>query len=250
MVQYSKILQEMSNFAQEEFVLEQEYETIDLREVFSILKSNILVIIASAAICGLIGMLVTTFLITPKYQADGMLIVNNRSDASTVVTYDNINSAKNLVGTYSVVLKSETVLKQVIDALGISDAYSPSGLASAISINAVDQSQVMKLSITDEDPERARSIIAELMRIAAPVLTETVEAGSVKIVSEANVTENPVSPNKLMNTVIAVILGGVLAVGYAFLKEMLNNTFVTDSDITKHLGLTVLGVIPRINIEE
>lgn len=230
--------------------MEQEYETIDLREIFSILKNNFLVIIASAAVSGLIGMLVTVFLITPKYQAEGMLIVNTRSDASTVITYDNINSAKNLVGTYSVVLKSESVLAQIVETLGIQEEYTATELAAALSIQAVDQSQVMRLSITDENPDRAKAIIAEVMRIAAPVLTETVEAGSVKVVSEANVTQNPISPNKMMNTIIAILVGIVLAIAYAFLKEMLNNTFVTDSDITKHLGLTVLGVIPRITIEE
>lgn len=108
----------------------------------------------------------------------------------------------------------------------------------------------MQLSITDPHPQRARAIIAELMRIADPVLTETVEAGSVKVVSEANVTSYPVSPSRLKNTAIAIVVGAVLAAGYAFLKEMMNNTFVTDADVTKHLGLTVLGVIPRINIEE
>ncbi len=231
-------------------MLEQEYETIDLREVFSILKNNILIILASAVVCGLIGLLVTVFLITPQYEADGMLIVNNRNDTTSVVTSDNINSAKNLVATYSVVLKSETVLTNLINTLGIQEEYNATTLADKLSIAAVGESQVMELSITDPDPQRARAIIAELMRIADPVLTETVEAGSVKVVSEANVSTHPVSPSRLKNTAIALVVGAVLAAGYAFLKEMMNNTFVNDTDITKHLGLTVLGVIPRINIEE
>lgn len=231
-------------------MLEQEYETIDLREVFAILKNNFLIILTSAVICGLVGLLATVFLITPQYEAKGMLIVNNRNDASTVVTSDNINSAKNLVATYSVVLKSETVLTNLINTLGIQNEYTATSLAEKLSIAAVGESQVMQLSITDPAPQRARAIIAELMRIADPVLTETVEAGSVKVVSEANVTSYPVSPSRLKNTVIAIVVGAVLAAGYAFLKEMMNNTFVTDADVTKHLGLTVLGVIPRINIEE
>lgn len=45
--------------------MEQDYETIDLREVFAILKNNLLVIVASAVLCGLLGMLVTVFVITP-----------------------------------------------------------------------------------------------------------------------------------------------------------------------------------------
>lgn len=230
--------------------MEQDYETIDLREVFAILKNNLLVIVASAVLCGLLGMLVTVFVITPKYEASGMLIVNNRSDTSTVVTSDNINTAKNLVSTYSVVLKSENVLETILANLGLEDEYDAGKLASAISIEAVDSSQVMELSLVDPDPQRAQAIIAEMMRLAPDILTETVEAGSVKVVSEARATEFPVSPSRLKNTVLAALVGGVLAVGYAFLKEMMNNTFVTDSDVSKHLGLTVLGVIPRITIEE
>ena len=230
--------------------MEQDYETIDLREVFAILKNNLLVIVASAVLCGLLGMLVTVFVITPKYEASGMLIVNNRSDTSTVVTSDNINTAKNLVSTYSVVLKSENVLETILANLGLEDEYDAGTLATAISIVAVDSSQVMELSLVDPDPQRAQAIIAEMMRLAPDILTETVEAGSVKVVSEARATEHPVSPSRVKNTVLAALVGGVLAVGYAFLKEMMNNTFVTDSDVTKHLGLTVLGVIPRITIEE
>lgn len=48
--------------------MEQDYETIDLREVFAILKNNLLVIVASAVLCGLLGMLVTVFVITPQIR--------------------------------------------------------------------------------------------------------------------------------------------------------------------------------------
>ena len=44
-----------------------------------------------------------------------------------------------------------------------------------------------------------------------------------------------------MNTAIAGLLGLVASVGFIFLKEMLNNTFKTDDDIQKHLGLYRAG---------
>ena len=75
------------------------------------------------------------------------------------------------------------------------------------------------------------------------------EAGSVKVISEARAGEKPVSPNKRMNTAIAGLLGLVLSVGAVFLREMLNNTFKTDEDIQKYLGFTVLGVIPHVEME-
>ena len=52
-----------------------------------------------------------------------------------------------------------------------------------------------------------------------------------------------------MNTAIAGILGLVLALGFVLLRNVMNNKFMTDDDISKKLGLTVLGVIPQIDIK-
>ncbi|MPN31744.1 hypothetical protein SDC9_179218 [bioreactor metagenome] len=54
----------------------------------------------------------------------------------------------------------------------------------------------------------------------------------------------------MMNTAVAGLIGGVLSVGLVFLRSAMNNKFVSDKDITKHLGLTVIGVIPEVAIKE
>ena len=54
--------------------MEQEYETIDLREIFFMLKNNLLAIVASTIVCAIVGFLVTNFLITPQYQASATMI--------------------------------------------------------------------------------------------------------------------------------------------------------------------------------
>ena len=76
--------------------MEQEYEVIDLREIFSLVKKNLAVIFMSIAVFALVGMLVTTLFIRPKYEATATMIVNSREDqqAQTTVTNDQINSAR------------------------------------------------------------------------------------------------------------------------------------------------------------
>ena len=59
----------------------------------------------------------------------------------------------------------------------------------------------------------------------------------------------PVSPSKAKNTVLAGMLGLVISVGIVILRYLLNNKFMTDDDITNKLGLTVLGVIPQIDMK-
>ena len=92
--------------------MEQEYDTIDLRQLFEIVRRNLLLIVAVTVLFAAGGYLGTTFLITPQYEASAMLIVNSREGQQLQgsVTNDSLNSAKQLVETYSVILKSDCLL--------------------------------------------------------------------------------------------------------------------------------------------
>ena len=230
--------------------MEQEYETIDLREIFSLLRKNLLPVFLAAVALAVAGFLVTALLITPKYEASATLIVNSREEqqAQTAVTNDQINSAKQLVSTYAVILKSDTVLDRTIQDLGLKMNYET--LAKKVSIEAVDSTQIMKITVRDPDPELAKNSVNSIVEQAPEIIISTVKAGSVEVISYPKAGEKPVSPSKMKNTLLAGLAGGVLAVGIVFLRSLLNNTFMTDDDITKHLGLTVLGVIPDIEIKE
>ena len=230
--------------------MEQEYEMIDLREVFSLVKKNLAVIFMSVAVFSLAGLLVTTLLIRPKYEATATMIVNSREDqqAQTTVTNDQINSARQLVSTYAVILKSDTVLEKTIADLKLDMDYEK--LVKKVSIEAVDSTQVMKISVQDENPETAKKIVSSIVNQAPQVIIKTVKAGSVEIISQPKAGTRAVSPRKMMNTAVAGLIGGVLSVGLVFLRSAMNNKFVSDKDITKHLGLTVIGVIPEVAIKE
>ena len=228
--------------------MEQEYETIDLREIIFLLRNNAISIVASALVCALLGFLVTTFLITPQYEASATMIVNSQQNQSAAnITNDMITTAKNLVTTYGIVVKSDTVLQQVIDQLNLDMTYEE--LQSKVAISAVDSTQVMRIAVQDANPAQAKAIVGKIVEIAPEIVRAAVEAGSVKVISDARVGDEPVSPNKMMNTAIAGLLGLALSVGAIFAKEMLNNTFKNDDDIQRHLGFTVLGVIPYVDME-
>lgn len=230
--------------------MEQEYEIIDLREIFSLVKKNLAVIFMSVAVFALAGLLVTTLLIRPQYEATATMIVNSREDqqVQTAVTNDQINSARQLVNTYAVILKSDTVLGKTITDLKLDMDYEQ--LVKKVSIEAVDSTQVMKISVQDQDPETAKKIVSSIVKQAPEIIIKTVKAGSVEIISQPKAGARPVSPKKSMNTLLAGLVGGVISVGIIFLRSAMNNKFMNDKDITKHLGLTVLGVIPEIVIKE
>ena len=219
------------------------YETIDLLEVLNAVRQHILAIILTTLVLAAAGFGVSKFLMTPMYQASALMIVNTRQDTSATVTSDQINSATKLVSTYSIILKSDTVLNQVIENLGLNMDYQQ--LANRVTVSAVDDTQVMKVTVTSDNPEWARQVCEQITQISPDVILEAVEAGSVKVISNASISPEPVSPNVSRNTALGAVAGLVISVGIVFLMVLLDNKINNEEDVSKYLDLTVVGVIPE-----
>lgn len=224
-------------------------EEIDLSEIFVIIKRNILIILVSGLVLGILAFSYTKFAVKKQYVSSGTLIVNNRKSESNSVTNDEITSAKNLASVYSIVIKSEPILNQVLTNLKLdtTENINTDQLSKLITVSSVDATQVMKVSVKTKDPKLSEQIANEVLKVSPEIIEETVEAGSVKVISQAKVNENAVSPNVIQNTLIAIILGFMLSVGAVLVINLLDKTFKDEEDIEKYLGLPLLGVIPNVD---
>ena len=216
---------------------------IDLWELFQILLKNWLWILLSTLGCAILGLLITMFLITPKYRAEATMIVNTRQDQTTTVTNDQITSAQKLVDTYSIIIRSRRVVDPIMEKLNIEADYE--SFVKNIIVESVNDTQVMSIQVENKDPEIALQVVQEIVDRAPGAIISTVEAGSVNVVSEPYVnSEVPVSPSKLKNTAIAAFIGLFISSGAFLLIAFLDNTFKSVEDIQKQLGLVTIGIIP------
>lgn len=223
-------------------MMDDDYETIDLLEVLEVIRLHILAVIVVTVLAAAAGFAVSRFVLVPQYEASALMIVNTRQDTTANVTSDQINSATKLVSTYSIIIKSDTVLQQVINNLGLSLTYSE--LQDRVTVTAVDDTQVMKITVRSDNMEWARQVCEQITAISPDVILESVEAGSVKLISQASANPDPVSPNVMRNTAVAALLGLVVSVGFVVLRELLDNKIKTEDDVRNYLELPVLGVIP------
>lgn len=216
---------------------------IDLWELFQILLKNWLWILLSTLGCAILGLLITMFLITPKYRAEATMIVNTRQDQTATVTNDQITSAQKLVDTYSIIIRSRRVVDPIMEKLNIEADYE--SFVKNIIVESVNDTQVMSIQVENKDPEIALQVVQEIVDRAPGAIISTVEAGSVNVVSEPYVnSEVPVSPSKLKNTAIAAFIGLFISSGAFLLIAFLDNTFKSEEDIQKQLGLVTIGIIP------
>lgn len=67
------------------------------------------------------------------------------------------------------------------------------------------------------------------------------------VIEPAPVPTVPVSPNMLMNVLLAAAVGFTLAAGGALVLEYIDDTIKSAEDLSQHLDLTTLGSISRMN---
>ena len=223
---------------------------IDLRVVFGIVRKNLILIIIVTTIFGIGAYFYSSFFIAKQYSASATIIVNNKATDKTVLSTTEINAAQGLAEVYSIIIKSDTVLQQVIDNLQLNMSYET--LNSKISVSAVNSTQVVQITMTHTNAEFAQKVVAEIVEVAPPIIADKVEAGSVKVISASKISNNgrPVSPDLKKNALIGALAGMVLVLLLVFLKEMTNNTFKTEDDIINTLNVPLIGIIPEVDGKE
>ena len=224
--------------------IEDNENELDLMELIHVITSNIIAILLVGLILGSAGYFGTKVLIDKVYESSAKMIVNTRYDSNATVTNDQINSAKSLVDTYAIIVRSRTVLEPVMKALDIEQEYDD--FVNSVTVSSVDGTQVMNITVQNTDPQLAHDIVVQIANTAPTIIMDTVEAGSVKTIEYPVVASEHVSPSASMNAIILAMLGMIIVIAIVLLQFILDNRFKNTSDIEKHLDLPILGIIPDL----
>ncbi len=73
-----------------------------------------------------------------------------------------------------------------------------------------------------------------------------VQGTAAQIVQPAEIPRSPVSPNKVRNGALALVGGLALGVGFAFLRERLDDRIKGREEMERRLGAPVLAVVPKV----
>ena len=221
----------------------QEYE-IDLREIFGMLRKRWLMITSITLIAAILAAGVSFFVLKPQYEASTTMIVSYKQNQEAVMNATDLQMSQKLVETYTQIVKSERIADKVIKKLDLD--LSTGALNSKISVSQMGATEILKITIKDNDPELAALIANTEAEIFKQEINDMMKVDSVSTIDVAKVPGSPVAPNKVMNIAIATVLGMMVSVGLVFVLEFLDRTYKTPSDIERHLGLPILGAIPDI----
>lgn len=217
-------------------------ETIDIKEMLEYFKNKLSIIILITVIVGIVGCVYGLFIQVPMYKASSTIVLI--SDTSEL-TYNEVSLNKNLVGTYTEIIKSKRVLNQVIENLGLN--YNYSQLYNNVEISSVANTEIIKITISDEDGALAKNIANNIAEVFAKEIPELYSISNVNILDTAETPTSPSNVNIFKQLILYIMCGLVLGLGLVFVLYYFDRTIKTVEQVEVKIGLPVLGTVQDFN---
>lgn len=220
---------------------------IDLRKLLLVYLNKLWLIIACGFLAAVISLAVTKFGITPMYQADIMVYVNNSRSGEQVdyISGSNLSASQQLVNTYVNIIRSDTVLTKVIEKGELTCRVED--VREMMTTSQVDKTEIFEVRITHENPEMAAHIANVIANVAPGEIEEFVEGSSTKIIDYAKVPDKRSSPSYTKNTLVGGILGCMLAVAYVTIRSLMDVRIKDEEDLMQLFTYPILGQIPSFD---
>lgn len=226
---------------------QQEYYVIDFLHIARSVWHRIWLVILSGILVGVLAFSYAAFLITPKYASSIMLYVNNSSllgNTTFSISSSELTAAQSLVKTYTVILKNRTTLNEVITKAGVS--YSYEELYHMVEAKAVDETEVLKVTVTSTDPYEAANIANSIAEVLPGRISDIIEKSSMKVVDLGVVDTQKVSPNITKYTEVGVLLGAMIALAGLVVAAIMDGTIHDEEYLLKTYGYPILAKVPNL----
>lgn len=216
-------------------------EEINFGEVFSYFKTKILWILITIGVILALGDVFTVVIKKPMYKSNTTVVLI--SEKGNNYSQNDAQLNKNLIGTYSEIVKSRKVLDEVIGNLGLD--YNTADLSNKINVSSVENTEIIKISVSDNDAVRAKLITDEIAKVFSEKIKEVYNLENVSVLDKAVVSKKPYNINFIKDSVIYLAIGFVLSFGIVFVMYYFDTTIKSSSSIEDKLGLTILGIVPK-----
>ncbi|MEH7096694.1 YveK family protein [Neobacillus vireti] len=209
---------------------EKKTKEIDLKELFIVVKRRIWIIILIAFLGCIIGVLQYLKPTVLLYQTSSKVIIGTDSESRA---------------TLQVLVRDPIVLDEVVNELKLNETSDT--LAGEITVASIENSQVVSVSVINQDPVLAAKIADTTAKVFKEKVPEIVGKDYIRVLSQAKVNLTPINPKSNKVLFIAVIGGIVIGIGLAFLFDSLDDKIYMGSDIEKKLGISIIGKVPKVN---
>jgi capsular polysaccharide biosynthesis protein len=191
----------------------------------------------------------------PTYEATVQMLVSQKNPGGPNLGGD-IGGLQDATLTVAEMVPSMHVAQGVVEQLNLPDLSAEDVLRN-MSVEANPGTMVIDVSYTytaanaHTAQERAQLIANTIGEVSTKEIGDAMVGANpivFRVWDEATLPENPVSPNPVRNSIIALLLGGPLAVGIAFLLDYVDDSWKSPEEVEEFSGVPTLGVVPKFRV--
>jgi receptor protein-tyrosine kinase len=220
---------------------------VELQDYLRIVRRRWLSIVLCTAVAVLSAAALTSQM-TPQYQSSAQLFISSSSSNDSGDAYQGSLFSAQRVASYADLVTGKELAQRVADDL---DLDTPAAdLAEKVTAEAVPETVLLGISVSDPDPQEAQRLAqafsVQLADLVAELETPPGEANPVlkaTIVDSASLPRDPVSPQPLRNLALAAVLGLLLGLGIAVMRELLDTSIKSTDDIAEATDAAVMAGI-------
>lgn len=227
-------------------------EDIQAKELLYLFWKKKGILIAALVFGLVIGLSYQYFLVTPLYKSSTSLVLVKDQDVTTssnsnnnddTINQNDVTLNQKLIKTYSEIIKSNSVAKEVMTSLKLN--ITEEQFKSAITVNAKENTEVLFISVTNEDPTLAAKIANSLSAVFTRKITEMYKINNVYVVDAAEVPTSAFNMTYLKTGALGGLVCFVATAGVILALFIFKDTVNNKEDIETRVGLPVLAVIPK-----
>jgi capsular polysaccharide biosynthesis protein len=164
------------------------------------------------------------------------------SSSTSILSVADVQLGTSLTSDYIMIAQSRTVAEQVIEELQLD--LTTDALIAKVSIENPSDSHILNFTVTDDSPEEAKRIVDKYIDVSAEFIGEKMDQAQPSVWEYGIVDDQPISPNKLKNTIMGILVGAILAMAIVVVLYLMDDTVQSSDDIEKYFGLATLASVP------
>ena len=220
-----------------------EMEEIDLLELLRAVLKYIRLIIVLCIVFGAGGFLGTKFLIAPTYTASTSIYLTPQINNTGSLDYNSQMANSKLVNNVVNLMTQNNIMSEVAKDVGLENA---STVKKCITVSNQTDTEIVTVTATTGDPKLSKDIANGTVNTFIKTMQKNLNVRNIEIVDKAKLSYVPSGPSIKKNTMMAILVGGVIGVGYAVLKFLLDNRLRTKEEAEKYLGIPVFAEFPEV----
>ena len=213
---------------------------------------NIVLIVLSFL---LISSIYNIFFINKEYEANVKIFIGKQKFKNITETYNNeeINLYQRLITTYSEVIKSKKLINESIKGSKMNylqDKYKNINydlLMKNLTINPIANTQIIEIKYKSLNPQQSYDLLYSITENLISYSKELYPNVNITVLEQVHVNLKPLMNKKLTIIGLGLILGLIVGIGGIIGVMYLNNTYKNQKSLEEEIGLTVIGVIPKID---